>query len=173
MVIETERLILREYTLDDFEDLYEMLSDPETMQHYPQPYDAQGAKRWLDWSLHNYQTHGFGWWAVILKENGTFLGDCGITMQPINGEILPEIGYHLHKKFWRQGYAGEAARAVRDWFFTYTRYDCVYSYMNDTNVASYATAAKIGMEKIKEYTDETGEFLYVYALTRSQWEKLT
>jgi RimJ/RimL family protein N-acetyltransferase len=173
MVIETQRLILREYTPEDFDDLYEILSDPETMQHYPQPYDAQGTKRWLDWSIHNYKTYGFGWWAVILKETGTFIGDCGITMQPIDGQMLPEIGYHLHKKHWRKGYGSEAASAVRDWFFTHTGHDCVYSYMNDTNVASYATAGKIGMRKIKEYTDETGELLYVYALTREEWEKIS
>jgi RimJ/RimL family protein N-acetyltransferase len=94
-------------------------------------------------------------------------------MQPINGQMLPEIGYHLHKKHWRKGYGSEAASAVRDWFFTHTGHDYVYSYMNDTNVASYATAAKIGMRKIKEYTDETGELLYVYALTRDEWKKKT
>ena len=61
MILETERLRLREYTKDDFEALYEILSDPVTMQHYPKPYDAAGTKRWLDWSLDNYQKYGFGY----------------------------------------------------------------------------------------------------------------
>ena len=173
MVIETQRLILREYTLDDFDALYEILSDPVTMQHYPKPYDEKGTRRWLDWSLDNYQKYGFGLWAIELKETGEMIGDCGVTMQPIDGESLPEIGYHLNKKYWRQGYASEAAAAVRDWFFKNTEHNCIYSYMKYTNVASYATAAKNGMRKIKEYPDEVDGILYVYAITRQEWEKLT
>ena len=70
MVLETERLILREYTWDDFEALFEILSDAETMQHYPKPYDEKMTKRWIEWSIENYQKYGFGLWAVILKETG-------------------------------------------------------------------------------------------------------
>ena len=51
MILETERLILREYTMEDFQDLYGILSDPVTMRHYPKPYDEAGTVRWLNWSL--------------------------------------------------------------------------------------------------------------------------
>ena len=119
-ILETDRLILREYTLDDFDALYEILSDPETMCHYPKPYDENGTMRWLRWSLDNYERYGFGLWAIELKENGCFIGDCGVTMQSIDGESLPEIGYHISKAHWRRGYAKEAATAVRDWFFRTT-----------------------------------------------------
>ena len=172
MVIETERLYLREFKDDDFEDLFAVLSDPETMQHYPKPYDAEGTRRWLDWSLRNYREHGFGLWAMILKETGAFLGDCGLTMQPIDGEWLPEIGYHIHRDFWRRGYGKEAAAAVRDWAFAHTEFDCLYSYMTHTNVASYSTAASIGMKKIKEYSDPEDGVLCVYAITRHTWENV-
>ena len=171
-ILETERLILREYTMEDFDALYEILSDPETMQHYPKPYDENGTRRWLQWSLQNYKEHGFGLWAVELKETGTFIGDCGITMQNIDGEILPEIGYHIHKAYWRQGFGSEAARAVRDWAFENTKYPCLYSYMKYTNVASYSTAAAAGLKKIKEYPDEIDGITYVYAITREQWNCL-
>ena len=169
MVIETERLQLREYRQDDLDALYEILSDPVTMQHYPKPYDAAGTQRWLDWSFDNYKTYGFGLWAIILKETGTFIGDCGITMQPIDGQQLPEIGYHIHKNFWRNGYAKEAATAVRDWAFENRNFDSLYSYMKYTNVASYSTARSLGMEKIKEYPDEKDGILYVYRITREKW----
>ena len=172
MIIETQRLILREYTMEDFDGLYEILSDPVTMQHYPKPYDEAGTKRWLDWSLNNYATYGFGLWAVVLKETGAFIGDCGLTMQPIDGQQLPEIGYHIHKDHWRRGYAKEAAKAVRDWAFENRNFDTLYSYMHHTNVASYSTAQAVGMQRIKEYTDEKDGILYVYAITRSQWEAL-
>ena len=107
-IIETERLILREYTTDDFAALYEIMSDPETMQHYPAPFDEEKTRGWIKWNLENYEKYGFGLWAVVLKETGEFIGDCGITIQNIDGELLPEIGYHIHKKYWRRGFAKKA-----------------------------------------------------------------
>ena len=169
-ILETERLILREYVQADFDGLYAILSDAETMQHYPKPYDARGTQRWLDWSLDNYQRYGFGLWAIELKATGEFIGDCGITMQYIDGESLPEIGYHINKAHWRKGYAKEAATAVRDWFFANTEFDSVYSYMNRTNIASYSTAASVGMTRIKEYKDKNGEVCLVYRITREESE---
>ena len=135
-IIETERLILREYVMEDFSALYNILSDGETMKHYPKPYDERGTVRWLKWSLDNYEKYGFGLWAIELKSTGEFIGDTGITMQNIDGEALPEIGYHIDKSHWRCGYAREAASAVRDWFFENTDFDAVYSYMTKTNVPS-------------------------------------
>ena len=90
MIIETERLLLREYTMDDFEALYEIMSDVETMQHYPAPFDEARTRRWIEWNLENYAQYGFGLWAVVLKETGEFIGDCGITIQNIDGEKLPD-----------------------------------------------------------------------------------
>lgn len=171
-MIETERLLLRDYTLDDFDALYEIMSDPETMQHYPAPFDADKTRNWITWNLENYEKYGFGLWAVVLKETGEFIGDCGITIQNIDGEMLPEIGYHIHKRYWRQGFAKEAARAVRDWVFQNTQYDTIYSYMKYTNIASYSTAVSNGMRKVKEYPDPKNTISYAYAITRSEWEAL-
>ncbi len=172
MILESERIRFREYTMEDFDALYEILSDPETMAHYPKPYDESGVRRWLKWSMDNYAQYGFGLWAMELKETGEFIGDCGITLQRIDGQWLPEIGYHVHKKFWRQGLGKEAARAVRDWAFTHRDFDCLYSYMKYTNVASYSTAAAAGLKKIKEYPDDLDGILYVYAITREEWQAL-
>lgn len=170
MKIETDRLIFREYTQDDFDALYDILSDPETMKYYPRPYDQKGTQRWLDWSMDNYRKYGFGLWALELKENGRFIGDCGLTMQNINGRQLPEIGYHIHKSYWRRGYGREAALAVRDWAFQNTDFDALYSYMNHANVPSYSTAASIGMKKVGEYPDPAETLLYVYSITKNEWE---
>ena len=171
-MIETERLILRNYTLSDFDALYEILSDPETMQHYPAPYDEEKTMLWITWNLDNYEKYGFGLWAVVLKETGEFIGDCGITLQNIDGEILPEIGYHIHKKYWRRGFAKEAARAVRDWGFRNTDYNTFYSYMKYTNIGSWSTALANGMKKVKEYPDPKNTISYAFAITRDEWEKL-
>ena len=171
-ILETERLLLREYVIEDFDALYEILSDEETMRHYPAPFDADRVRRWITWNLDNYQKYGFGLWAVVLKETGKLIGDCGVTMQNIDGELLPEIGYHIHKKYWRRGFAKEAARAVRDWVFANTEYDEIYSYMKYTNVASCSTAVANGMKKVKEYPDPKNTISYAYSITRDEWRKI-
>ena len=169
MVMETSRLIIREYTQKDFDALYEILSDGETMKYYPKPYDEKGVQRWIDWCLDSYGKNGFGLWALELKETGVFIGDCGISMQKIDGVWLPEIGYHVHKQYWRQGYAKEACAAVKNWLFENTAFDTAYSYMNRDNIPSRATAAANGMTEIKSYHDGE-EFLCVYAITREEWK---
>ena len=173
MIFETKRLILREYSPTDFDALYEILSDPETMAHYPRPYDADGIRRWITWNEENYRTYGFGLWAIVLKETGQFIGDCGITMQIIDGIQLPELGYHIHKAHWRQGYAKEAARTVVHWFFTHTDFDALYSYTKSTNIPSIATAASVGMKKEKEYMDQTGIPSHVSAISKKEWNAQT
>ena len=174
MIIETKRLILREMTLEDQNDVRNVVADPATMKFYREEFLEKYAQRWITWNLENYQKYGFGLWAIILKETGEFIGDCGLTMQRIDGEILPEIGYHIHRNFWRQGYGKEAAKAVRDWAFNNTKFDCLYSYMTSDNVPSYSTAASIGMKKIKEYLPEDDEegMLSVYAITKKEWEEI-
>ena len=170
--METERLILRELTIDDFDALYAVLADSDIMQHYPYTFDEYRVRGWITKNIDRYKTFGFGLWAVCLKSTGEMIGDCGITMQNINGVIKPEIGYHLHKKYWRQGYAKEAARRCRDWIFTNTPFNIVYSYMKSTNIASYRTAMSNGMRKICEFTDAENETTLVYAITRNEWNSL-
>ena len=165
IIFETERLLVREYEQSDFDGLKDIICDPETMKYYEKPYDERGVQRWLDWCIRSYAENGFGLWALELKENGEFIGDCGISLQNINGEILPEIGYHINKKYWRRGYAKEAARAVRDWFFENTDHGAVYSYMNKENLASVATARANGMKFVGEYTDGS-ETLSIYSISR-------
>lgn len=92
------------------------------------------------------------------------------SLQNIDGELLPEIGYHINKKYWRQGFAKEAAKACRDWVFNNTEYNAIYSYMKYSNVASYSTAIAIGMKKLKEYSDPKNEISYAYAISREEWK---
>lgn len=171
-MIETKRLILREYTWEDFSALYEIFSDPETMQHYPAPFDEEKTRNWIQRNMNRYREYGFGLWAVVLKESGKVIGDCGLTIQNIDGEQLPEIGYHIHKDCQKKGYGSEAARAVRDWAFENLPYDTIYSYMKYTNIGSYSTALANGMKFIKEYPDPVNQFSRAYAITRAEWEAI-
>lgn len=172
MMMETERLFLRKLIVDDFDAFYEVLADSDIMQHYPYTFDEKRVMNWITRNMERYEIFGFGLWAVCLKDTGEMIGDCGITMQNINGTIKPEIGYHINKRFQRQGYAKEAAKACRDWAFENTPFNILYSYMKKTNVASSATAMANGMHKVDEFADEENDVTVVYAVTRGEWKNL-
>ena len=169
MVLETKRLLLREMKPDDFQALFLVLGNPETMWHYPYTFDGRHVRDWIERNIKRYQKDGFGLWAVCLKQSGEMIGDCGLTLQNINGKTLPEIGYHIRQDCQRKGYASEAARAVRDWAFCYTDYKALYSYCKYTNVPSIKTAESIGMHFVCEYPDETNGMTHVSAISRERW----
>lgn len=171
MQLETKRLILREMADSDFDALKRILSDPDTMCFYPAPYDDRGVRRWIEWNKENYAAFGFGLFAMTLKDTGELIGDCGITMQPIDGWIRPEIGYHVNKAYQHMGYAREACRACRNYIFENTPFQTLYSYMTADNIPSKRTAASNGMCFIKEFTDSDKSLAY-YAITRENWLSL-
>lgn len=173
MRIFTKRLYLREMTRDDFVALYAVLGDSDIMKYYPYTFDEKRVRGWIERNIERYRTFGFGLWAVCLRETGAMIGDCGLTIQSIDGQQLPEIGYHIRKDCQRQGYAHEAAQAVRDWAFANTDYPALYSYCKYTNIASYRTAESIGMRFLKEYPDEENAFTHVSRITRTEYEALT
>lgn len=166
MILETERLFLREMTMDDFDSLYAVLADPEIMQHYPYSFDEERVRSWIERNMKRYTDDGFGLWAVCLKDTGEMIGDCGLTLQNIEGQMLPEIGYHIRRDQQRKGYAKEAAAAVRDWAFQNTEYPALYSYCKYTNVGSFKTAESIGMHFEKEYEDEANKITHVSVIRR-------
>ena len=169
MLIETERLLLREMTEDDFSALYKVLSDSDIMKYYPCVFDENRVRNWIFRNIERYRVFGFGLWAVCLKETGDVIGDCGLTMQLIDGEIKPEIGYHIRADKQRNGYAKEAAIAVRDWTFNNTPFNVIYSYMKSTNEPSYKTAISYGCKQVDEFFDEANEITKVCAITREEW----
>ena len=169
-MIETERLSLREMTEDDFDALYQVLADPDSMQHYPYSFDETRVRSWIERNMERYRILGFGLWAVCLKDTGEMIGDCGLTMQLINGQIKPEIGYHIRKDQQRNGYAKEAAIAIRDWAFRNTPFNMIYSYMKYTNEPSCKVALSYGCKQVDEFADEVNEITKVFAISRAEAE---
>ena len=170
-ILETPRLVLREMGDSDFESLKKVISDPVNMKYYDKPYDDNGVQRWIEWCKGSYQQRGFGLWAVIYKETGEMIGDCGISMQIIDDEWKPEIGYHLRLDYHQKGIGKEMTQAVRDYFFTHFDYDEVYSYMNKNNIPSMKTAEANGMKYLHLYISH-GEVCRVYRITREEWKEL-
>lgn len=172
MVIETKRLLLRDMMENDYDALYKVLADSDIMQHYPYTFDEARVKGWISKNIERYRIFGFGLWAVCLKETGEMIGDCGLTMQLINGQIKPEIGYHIRKDQQRRGYAKEAAAAVRDWTFNNTPFRIIYSYMKYTNIPSSSTAVSWGCRLVDEFRDDVNEITKVFAISKEEWSRL-
>lgn len=146
-ILETERLYLREMTSSDFPSLCMILQDEKAMYAYEGALDDEEAQEWLDRQISRYQKWGFGLWAVILKETGEMIGQCGLSMQPWKEGELLEIGYLFQRVFWHQGFAIEAARACKDYAFEVLDAKEVCSIIRDTNTASKKVAIRNGMEK--------------------------
>ena len=146
-ILETERLYLREMTSSDFPSLCKILQDEKAMYAYEGALDDEEAQEWLDRQISRYQKWGFGLWAVILKETGEMIGQCGLSMQPWKEGELLEIGYLFQRVFWHQGFAIEAARACKDYAFEVLDAKEVCSIIRDTNTASKKVAIRNGMEK--------------------------
>jgi len=164
-ILETARLILREFEPEDAAALARVLSDPETMRYYPAPYDRAGVEQWITRNRQRYKDDGVGLWAMVLKSNGEMIGDCGITRQQVEDEFLYEIGYHLRRDCWGQGLATEAAIACRDWGFANLKTTRLISLIRPENVPSQQVAERNGMSVWKE-TDWRGLCHRVYSVER-------
>lgn len=147
MNLETERLYMREMTYSDYPALCKILQDEEVMYAYEGAFDDNGVYDWLERQICRYRNyeHRYGLWAVILKEDGEMIGQCGITKQDCDGKNVLEIGYLFQKAYWHKGYATEAAVACKKYAFNNLNVDEIYSIIRDDNVASQNVAKRNGM----------------------------
>lgn len=145
MILETDRLYLREMNQDDFLSLCRILQDDETMYAYEGAFSDAEVQEWLDRQISRYQKWNFGLWAVILKETDEMIGQCGLTMQPWKDEEVLEIGYLFERLYWHKGYATEAAKACKKYAFEILNADEVCSIIRNTNNASQQVAIRNGM----------------------------
>ena len=165
-IIETERLKLREFTMDDVNDLAAIFADPIMMQYYPSTKDKEETKKWIEKNIERYKKYGFGLWAVVRRDNDEFIGDCGITIQDIDGEEKPEIGYHISRDYWGQGYATEAALACKEYAFNVLGMEEIFSKIRSENISSRRVAEKVGMTLQKEYIKEDGNKMVAYSIKK-------
>lgn len=155
MIIETERLILRKMDNGDYSALCKILQDEDVMYAYEHAFSDDEVDQWLKKQIVRYETDGIGLWAVVLKENGEVIGQCGLTKQLWWGENVVEIGYLFRKDFWHKGYATEAAIACKDYAFNRLGEKRVYSIIRDLNLPSRRVALRNGMKvcgvQVKHY----------------------
>jgi ribosomal-protein-alanine N-acetyltransferase len=148
-VLRTVRLELREMALDDLDFVAAMLADPLVMRHYPTCYSHDEAKAWVQRQLDRYRDDGHGLWLVVDRNTRDPIGQVGLCRQQVDGMDEPEIGYLIHEPYWRQGYASEAAAAVRDYAFRELGKQRVISLIRPVNVPSQRVALRIGLKPVK------------------------
>lgn len=187
--LETERLVLRQFTVDDVENLFELDSDPEVMRYLSGgPATPRGdiANKNLPTFLRYYErTPGHGFWAAIERSSGEFAGWFHLRPQSSDPTDRPELGYRLRKSSWNRGYATELSRALIDHAFGAMGAREVYAQTYSDNAGSRRVMEKCGMRLVRTFRLSPEELLtqlgvadpslfpdedVEYAITRVEWE---
>jgi len=145
LILETERLVLRPFALNDVEAMQAILGDPIAMEFYPAPLTREGVESWVRKNLERYGKDGYGLNAMVLKASGEVMGDCGCVVQLVEEREQVEIGYHVRRDLWGNGYATEAARTCMDYAFHQLGAQRVISMIRPENLSSRRVAEKNGL----------------------------
>jgi [ribosomal protein S5]-alanine N-acetyltransferase len=163
-LLETGRLLLRPMTPDDLDALLRIFTDPNVMAAFDTPlFDRDQMRRWLQRNLDHQTEHGYGLCALISKETGELIGDCGLEHLLLDGVSQAELGYDLRSDHWRCGLATEAACAMRDYAFGQLKLPRLISLIRQGNHASRRVAEKVGMRLERELTQHGVEY-WVYSM---------
>jgi [ribosomal protein S5]-alanine N-acetyltransferase len=166
-VLESDRMALRRMEMSDVDDLMGIFSDPVAMRYYPGTKSRQEVEEWVRWTLESYRDHGFGLWVALLKDSGKFAGQCGLTVQEVEGKEEVEIGYLFLREFWGRGLATEAARAARDHGFHALGYERLVSLIDPGNLPSRRVAERVGLKLEKEVW-KRNKNICVYAISKDE-----
>lgn len=168
--LQTPRLTFRCLQPDDKAALLEFFNDPVATEFLFMNEDPDSyASSWVGRQMRRYNNTGSGLFAVILRETGELVGQCGLLLQFVDGIPKMEIGYHFIRRFWGKGYATEAARACRDFAFENDQAETLISLIHPENYRSQAVARRNGMTSWKE-TVWRGNPVIVFRIRREEWE---
>ncbi|MFJ8067035.1 GNAT family N-acetyltransferase [Psychrobacillus sp. NPDC096426] len=165
MEFTSERLLFRLYTQDDFDFLYDMLSDPEMVRYIGNgdTRDQEGTQAFLEWIYSHYEMNSeYGLKVIVRKEDNVPVGHAGIVPQKVNGKDELEIGYWIAKEYWGNGYASESAKALLHRGVNQLGIDRMISLIQQENEASKKVADKIGM-CVEAKIVLKGRIVYVYS----------
>jgi [ribosomal protein S5]-alanine N-acetyltransferase len=141
--LQTERLHLRPLVPDDLEAMHVVLSDPVSMRFYPRPFDRPRTRAWIDRWIADYE-HGLGLLAIEERETKELVGDCGPSLQQVDGTSFVELGWHVRRDRQGRGYATEAGAVCRDHAWRVLDVDRLISLIRPENVPSWKVARKLG-----------------------------
>jgi ribosomal-protein-alanine N-acetyltransferase len=163
-MLDTQRLEIREFRPDDFDDFALLVADPEVMRFSLKgPLGREEAVGYFqNRIMGHYQKHGFGLWALILKEEKKLIGFAGLITQEIEGKEKIELAYRLLPTYWGRGLASEAATAISEYAFGTLHLKDLISIIDTGNHRSLLLAKRLGMDSLKK-TDFHGHDVYIYA----------
>ena len=145
--LRTDRLILRRWKDEDRAPFAELNGDPETLVFFPSTLTREESDAFVDRIEGRFEEHGFGLWALEVRQTGEFIGFTGLA--PLRDDVPNgggmEIGWRLARPAWHQGYATEAARAARDVAFDGAGLAELWSMTAVLNTPSQAVMRRIGM----------------------------
>ncbi|MGB5236303.1 MAG: GNAT family N-acetyltransferase [Flavobacteriaceae bacterium] len=156
ILIETERLLLREITLDDKEALFKLHSDPGVQEYTGEPVveSIEAIEKAILTRINNYEKYGYGRWATYLKNGMQFVGWAGLAYLPEFDEI--DLGYRLLPEYWGLGIATEASRAILNYGFDTLKLKKIIAIALKENKASIRVMEKVGMKFYKFAPYEPG-----------------
>ncbi len=168
-IIETPRLILREFIVDDAFDIYELNADPEVIRYTGDPpFDTvENARKFLH-NYREYEKNGFGRWAVIKKASESFIGWCGLKL---NEQNLIDIGFRFFRREWNKGYATEAAKACLEYGFKELNLKEIIGRVAQENNGSIKVLEKLSMEYWKNDSCKGIENSLYYKISKEQYLK--
>lgn len=166
IILETSRLIVREFTLSDAQMMYDLNSDPEVVKYTGDlPFESvEEAKVFLE-NYKEYELNGFGRWAIITKSDKECIGWCGLKREKEHGV---DLGFRIFRKHWNKGYASEAARACLNYGFNQLQLSEIIGRVVSENAASVKVLEKLGMKYWKNDTCHGFENARYYKITKDQ-----
>lgn len=138
-----------------------------SLKEYPSP--EEKARFWIEKQIKRYETKTYGLQAILDKTTNTFIGQCGLLLQEVDGIKEIEVGYSIIPKFWGQGYAPEAAKIFFDYGFHTLGINSIISLIDVANIKSQRVAEKNGL-RIDKRTSWMGIDAYVYRIEKSDWK---
>jgi RimJ/RimL family protein N-acetyltransferase len=152
-IIETKRLVLRRWRDADREPFAELNGDPQTLVFFPSTLTRAESDALVDRNEARFEAHGYGLWALDVRETGQFIGFTGLAPMPedVPGAGGTEIGWRLARHAWHRGYATEAALAARDVAFTGAGLAELWSMTAVLNTPSQAVMRRIGMTEAAHF----------------------
>ena len=143
--IETERLTLRPLAPGDLDAMSALLGDAEALVHWGDPLDRAGARDWIERNIARYEEAGIGRCAIVLRESGELVGDCGLIPTTVEEVAEIELGWIVAASQQARGIATEAGVAWRDHAFTALGLERIVSMISEDNIASRRVAEKLGL----------------------------
>lgn len=155
IILQSNRLLFRKITPDDFDELAVMLTNPKVMYAWEHTFSPEQITEWIDRQLQYYETDGVGYFAAITKADGAFVGQMGLHRSTLSGKQILEVCYILKEQYFGKGYALEGARALVNYAHTQMREPEVYAEIRTNNLPSLQVAERLRMTR-------TGSFIKHY-----------